>query len=764
MSDGLKLISSILAAGSPRSLHEIDRSMLVGNEQEAYDFVRRHMRTYRELPSAHTVQEETAIRLPSATESLQYYMDVVFERYEYNQIRDRFAGMRTALAERDMAQVADSIHSMSRVIRRRRRGPDSVGAAVQIDEAGLAVIERLRLTRGTGGVSGIVTGWNLFDHITGGYQDSDLITWVGRMGLGKCMDPATPVIMHSGQVKRLGELKVGDQLMGPDSTPRTVLSTTRGRDPMFRITPTRGDSFVCNGAHILVLRCNYDTDTTHRKGTEHLYSVDTYNLLPKRVRSNLRLVRTAVNFPEHAVEVSPYYVGVWLGDGCVQNGRVSTIDPEIRQAVYDEADRFGMQVVQCEQREGFCPQYAVVNGKGRDHVIMDFLRRDCLLQGEKRIPKSYLWNSRESRLQLLAGLLDTDGSLHRDKTGFEFTTKFRGLRDDVTYLARSLGFCVTHAEKEVGDSIYQRLYITGDIHEIPTRLPRKQAPRIDRRSDVLLQGFTVESLGVGDYAGITLDKDHLYLLGDFTVTHNTYILLRQAMKAHDAGHSVLVVTTEMGVEPLARRYAALSLGLNPTNLKTGQVSSHMQRRIHHLYRNMAGAERFKIFAVGMQAKVDAITALCVEFNPDIVFIDGIYLLRPTDISRSANRNERVAAVYDEIRALNLDIGCPFIVTTQFNRQAGKSGKEGSLETIGFTDAVGTHSSQVIALKDGPTDDPKDSRTFDFLKGREGESGQVAINFKFAPLNMDELSQAEIEAEVGVTEESVQWMGANQGAV
>jgi hypothetical protein len=243
----------------------------------------------------------------------------------------------------------------------------------------------------------------------------------------------------------------------------------------------------------------------------------------------------------------------------------------------------------------------------------------------------------------------------------------------------------------------------------------------------------------------------------------TYILLRQAQKAHAAGYSVLFVTTEMGIEPLARRYSALELGLNPTNLKNGMVSTYMQRRIARMYLDMVGADRFKIFSVGMRAKVDAVTAICMEYGPDIVFIDGVYLLRPTEISKSANRNERVAAVFDEVRALNLDMNRPMVVSTQFNRQAGKGGKEGTLETISYTDAVGTNSSQIVALKDGPTEDPKASRTFDFLKGREGESGEVAINFKFAPLDMEEMTPEEIEEDVGVTSESVQWMGVERRA-
>jgi hypothetical protein len=70
--------------------------------------------------------------------------------------------------------------------------------------------------------------------------------------------------------------------------------------------------------------------------------------------------------------------------------------------------------------------------------------------------------------------------------------------------------------------------------------------------------------------------------------------------------------------------------------------------------------------------------------------------------------------------------------------AGKGGKDGSLETIGYTDAIGTHSSVVVAIKDGPTENPRASRMMDILKGREGEHGSFPINFRFAPLDMSEI--------------------------
>ena len=178
---------------------------------------------------------------------------------------------------------------------------------------------------------------------------------------------------------------------------------------------------------------------------------------------------------------------------------------------------------------------------------------------------------------------------------------------------------------------------------------------------------------------------------------------------------------------------------------------------------MIGAERFKIFSVGMNAKCDAILTLADEMGPDIVFIDGVYLLRPTETGRNSTRTDRVSAVYDELRGMNLDMRVPYILSTQFNRAAGRGGKEGSLETISYSDSIGTHSSHVIALKDGPTENIRDSRLLDFLKGREGKHGSVAINFKFAPLNMAEMTQEERADEGEVTEESVEWMSVRRTA-
>lgn len=423
--DGLRFIASAIENSASGAILEVEPEMFEGEERDVFDFVRGHLRRHRELPTAQTVQEETGRRLPATREALSYYRDSLIGRYEYNIFRERYAEMRQLISSgnpmQSMPRVRDVVGQLNRSLTHALVGQQR--GAVGLGDAVANVMDRLAETQGYGGISGIETGWHGYDLITGGYQDTDLITIVGRMGLGK-----------------------------------------------------------------------------------------------------------------------------------------------------------------------------------------------------------------------------------------------------------------------------------------------------------------------------------------------TYVLLKQAEYSRFTGENVLFVTTEMGDEQIARRHISVSMGINPQRLKTGQISTHTQRRIRSYYETMHAVDNLKIFTVGMRSKVDAIEALCQEFGPTIVYIDGGYLLRPTEGPKNMNRIERITEVFNELKALNNQLRRPIVVTSQFNRQAGKGGKDGTLETVAFSDAIAMNSSLVVALKEGPTENPRDSRLLEFIKGREGEEGSVAINFKFAPLDMSEFTPEQREAGGAATDSnSLDWM-------
>ena len=149
----------------------------------------------------------------------------------------------------------------------------------------------------------------------------------------------------------------------------------------------------------------------------------------------------------------------------------------------------------------------------------------------KHIPAIYLCNSREVRLEVLAGLIDTDGWTNHG--GYQIIQKSEILADDICYLARSLGLAAykekrTKYIKSRGFSgPYYWVGISGDCSVIPVRLPRKKvAPRVQGWKDHLVTGVeAIRDAGYGEYYGFQLDGDGRFLMGDFTVTHNTTLAL-----------------------------------------------------------------------------------------------------------------------------------------------------------------------------------------------------------------------------------------------
>ena len=749
MSDGLKLLGAIIDTGSVHTLRDVPRDLFIDEEVDLYDFMRSHYRRYGQIPAIATVETELGIEIPSAEETPEYYITRVHDRKLYSVVRDKFNSLKDCLREFNMEAAKDVIaelHASTRIAH-------SDNDIRNLGEAMHDVMAEYDYSHDNPGISGVPTSWTRFDTVTGGYQPGDLVTWVARPSMGKCMAPETPVVLADGRVVRIDTLQPGSQLMGPDSLPRTVLSTNTGKEEMFEVTPSRGESWKCNRSHILALACGKSIDAKHTKGSKHLYSVDEYLALPSRVQKALRLWRTGVDMPFHKPRIDPYFVGLWLGDGTVGYARISTIDPEIVSYLEGLAQSEGLSLVQYEKREGACPQYGVSGLKKADNFVLDYVRKVCYGKEGKRIPGDLLRNSREVRLSLLAGLVDSDGYCFG--SGYEICTEYYGLSNDILYLARSCGFGVTRKLKYVNGVEYYRLTIYGrGLSNVPCLLERKRIKKETSR-EVINSSFTLHSLGEGDYFGITLDKDHLYLLGDFTVTHNTYVMLHQARMAWQLGYNVLVVTMEMTIEQITRRIAAMHAGINPDFLRKGTLSNYAKRRLDTCISNLAGMERFRLFSGGLRKRTTDVELLIQEFRPDIVFIDGVYLMQP-ESRRSMQKIEKVSEVFDNLKQMTLAHNVPVVVTTQFNRQAGKKGKDGSLENIAFTDAISTHSSLVISLSEDPSSivDRRGNkistrRLATFLKGREGETGVHTLNYSFAPMNFSELIRDDDETDAGI---------------
>lgn len=355
-----------------------------------------------------------------------------------------------------------------------------------------------------------------------------LVALEGLDGCGKCFGKGTPVLMFDGSVKNVEDIKDGDRVMGPDSQPRTVRGIARGRAALYQVTPSKGMAYIVNAAHVLSLRMSYPINWKARGEIVNITVAD-YLQAPGGFRQSAQGWRTGIDFPSTPVLLDPYLVGMWLGDGHTSQPIITTGDEEVVEFLTTFCAANPPLTLTKRNSKPGCAAYALTStesGVRRINPVINALK-DYGVYHTKRIPAAYLRNDATVRLAVLAGLVDSDG--HLRKSNFELTLKSAGLSDDVVYLARSLGFAAykTEVTKQATNSknpvsrTYYRIYIGGPIHTIPTKIPRKQAQQYARKKNVLNVNINVEPAGVGDYFGFTVDQDHLFLLGDFTVVHNS---------------------------------------------------------------------------------------------------------------------------------------------------------------------------------------------------------------------------------------------------
>jgi ATP-dependent Lon protease len=396
----------------------------------------------------------------------------------------------------------------------------------------------------------------------------------GPPGTGKCHTINTPILMYDGSIKMVQDVKINDLIMGDDSSPRRVINLGRGQDELFEIIPNKGDKFGVNSEHILCLKpsglnvvktivnknktktyksiylnkntfkleskifCNIEEANLflEQKSKENEIveiSVKTLLTLPESIRSKLKCYRTGVEFPNKVVPFDPYIMGIWLGDGTSSKPEITNMDGNILSYIRSSVKKYNLNL-NYYSGYSYRIEYNMYDNdsKNNKNIFLETLK-DYNLLNNKHIPHDYKINDRYTRLQLLAGILDSDGHYCKKGKGFVIVQKNIILADDILFLAQSLGFaaykqqgtkgCYHKGEKKQGE--YYRINISGNnLSEIPTKCVRKMAENRIMNKDVLVTGFKINSLGIGNYYGFTLDCNHRYLLSDFTVTHNTTLV------------------------------------------------------------------------------------------------------------------------------------------------------------------------------------------------------------------------------------------------
>lgn len=207
----------------------------------------------------------------------------------------------------------------------------------------------------------------------------------------------------------------------------------------------------------------------------------------------------------------------------------------------------------------------------------------------------------------------------------------------------------------------------------------------------------------------------------------SYFLFQWANVAHLYGKVPLVFTGEMSNFQCSRRILALRTGIPATLLRTGKVGFYGKRKgISDLRRLLEKhSQPLWLMQGTLSTRVEDLALRIQDLRPDVVYVDGAYLLRTKEFQQQ--RWERVTATAEFLKLMAAEFRIPIIATYQFNRRG-----PGDLGNIAFSDTIGQLASIVIGIDDEDDDEGPiqaiQYKTLELLKGREGERGIVRVTF------------------------------------
>ena len=346
----------------------------------------------------------------------------------------------------------------------------------------------------------------------------DIIVVAGVSNMGKGHPVGTPILTLGGW-KNIEHIQLKEDVFGQDGERHSITGIfPRGKQPCYRFTFTDKSSVDVDGDHLWTIRKRWGRKNFNwlTKSTKEI--IDLYGYFGKHNKNRIEIpICEPLNFPREGVPLSPYLLGLLLGDGKLGSGT-----PTFSTAEKEMLSEFTRQGFSVSQRSKY--DYGISG-------ILDIVRNLGIDKGsrDKFIPSLYKFNAQEIRLAVLRGLMDTDGYI--SKQGWcEFTSVSKQLAEDVRFLVQSLGGRVSFSTKAFnkythnGESrLGQKSYRVGFMIDYnPFALPRKAGnwkPPSKPRNRAIKH---IEPIGEFETICIQTDaKDGLYLTKDCIVTHNT---------------------------------------------------------------------------------------------------------------------------------------------------------------------------------------------------------------------------------------------------
>ena len=548
-----------------------------------------------------------------------------------------------------------------------RRTSDDYQPLSAIMESALDEIEAIG-SRG-GEMVGVPTGFTDLDDLTNGLHPGQMIVVAARPAVGKALALDTPLVTPSGWTT-MGAVQVGDYLVGADGQPTKVVAATEvmtGR-PCYEVEFSDGTVIVADAEH------GWLTDTRASRKSAQAAAVG-YNgsrnqrIFPtvkttaeiattlrvetckdKRLNHTVRNAK-ALQFPPADLPFPPYALGVWLGDGHSAGARYPSADPEI--AMYCEVD--GVE----------------------DAGTVPALLRKLGVFGDKHIPAAYLRASEDQRRALLAGLLDTDGTVTSGGS-VQFAVTSRRLAYDTRELVNSLGYKCglrTKAVRGRHEDTSTCYLLTFSTNDTVFRLERKRLVHKERRSG---RDAKIGSRYIVDVRPTTSvpvrcvevdNGDHLYLAGPTMIpTHNSTLGLdvaRSAAIKHNL--ATCIFSLEMGRTEITMRLLSAEARVALHHMRTGKLTDDDWTKLARRMGEVSNAPLFIDDSPNMSMMEIRAKARRLKQRHDLKLVIIDYLQLMQSGKRVESRQQEVSEFSRALKLLAKELEVPVIAISQLNR-------------------------------------------------------------------------------------------------
>ncbi|WP_370945785.1 replicative DNA helicase [Amycolatopsis sp. cg5] len=654
--------------------------------------------------------------VPTAANA-SYYAEIVSEKAVLRRLVE--AGTRivqygygaAAADGANIDEVVDRAQAAIYDVTEKRTSEDYVA----LEELLQPTMDEIDAIASRGGQSqGIPTGFTDFDELTNGLHPGQMIIVAARPGVGKALALDTPLPTPNGWTT-MGEVQPGDQLIGAHGKPITVVDATGVLHdrPCYEVEFSDGTVLVADANHQWLTetrasrraaqaarsRRQRPAVTAEVRTTAEIAATVRCGTADKRANHSIKTAN-AMQLPDRDLLLHPYALGAWLGDGHSAGARFTTADPQIIWYLEAEAGletsklgpmSYSLRLPRPEPIEyrncevcgtPFTPQTSQVRTCGRScggnhHGTVQAMLRTLGVLDNKHIPTEYLRASVQQRRALLAGLLDTDGTVAQSGA-VQFSVTNARLAQDTYELIVSLGYRCSMSTKRVRgrseeSSTAYTLHFTTQNRVF--WLERKHLLQKERLTGVICRPHQRYIVDVRPVASVPVRcvevdaPDHLYLAGRSMVpTHNSTLGLDFARSASiKHGLTSVIFSLEMSRTEIVMRMLSAEAKIRLADMRGGKMSDDDWTRLARRMSEVSEAPLFVDDSPNMTMMEIRAKARRLKQRNDLKLVVLDYLQLMTSGKRVESRQQEVSEFSRQMKLLAKEIEVPVIAISQLNR-------------------------------------------------------------------------------------------------